>query len=115
MKTLIPADRRFLGLIELDAAGTVLYSKIEGGGDESGAMPDVAGKNFYIEVAGFTNVEDFRRHLDIFAKSHSSADRFDFTCDYEGDSVPVRVLLARIRERANNQLTKSILVYIKQA
>lgn len=99
-----------LGLIELDQAGTVLYSRLERGG----ASPDINGRNFYSEVASFRNTEDFHRLIDDFAKGHAQTNGFNFTCDYDAGAVRVRVLLARIRERANGERTKSILVHIRQ-
>jgi hypothetical protein len=39
----------------------------------------------------------------------------DFTCDYEDGPLLVRVLFARIRERSETDVTKSILVHIRRA
>jgi hypothetical protein len=104
------------GLFELDEAGTVLYSRIEpDGGPPRGAGPDVSGRNFYEEVAPFDNVADFRRLVAEFTRGPSPADSFNFDCR-RGDFVrPVKVLLARMRERLNRDRTKSVLVHIRKA
>jgi hypothetical protein len=112
------AAQKFFGLFELDTAGTVLYSRAESEGEPDGepdeSAPDVTGRNFYDEVVPFGNVEEFRRRVVQFTQGGSPADSFRFDCQYDGTAVPVRVLLARIRERASKELTKSVLVHIRR-
>ena len=103
--------RKLFGLVELDAAGTVLYARLE----SDGGAPDYTGLNFYTEVAPFSNVVEFRDQLERFSRGSQPALSFDFTCDYEDGPVQVRVLLARIRERSQADETKSILVHIRRA
>lgn len=108
--------RKLFGLVELDAAGTVLYTRIEPDGTpQPGAAPDYTGRNFYAEVAPFRNVVEFRQLLESFGRGSQPAFSTDFTCDYEDGPVPVRVLLARIRERSEADATKSVLVHIRRA
>ena len=110
-----PAAEKFYGLVELDAAGTVLYSRIER--DGSGARrpgPDLTGLNFYTEVAPFRNVAEFRSQVDSFSRGQQPASSLDFICEYEDGPLTVRVLLARIRERAEQDTTKSILAHIRK-
>jgi hypothetical protein len=109
------STRKLLGLVELDAAGTVLYSRFDGGQAADAAWPDVTGRNFYTEVAPFENVGEFRQQLDLFTRGSLPAHSLDFTCDYEDGPLAVRVLLARIRERTERDVTKSILVHIRMA
>ncbi len=111
MNSSIAPHPELLGLIELDQAGTVLYSRL----DRKGASPDIKGRNFYSEVAAFKNVEDFHRLVDAFTKGRNPAGGFSFNCDFDDCRVPVRVLLARMSERSNGERTKSILVHIRQA
>ena len=106
--------RKLFGLFELDHAGTVLYSRIEPEAKADAAPPDVAGRNFYEEVAPFENVEEFRRRVSAFANGVSPADNFNFNCLYGDGAQPVRVLLARVRERTSNDRTKSVLVHIRK-
>ena len=108
--------RKLFGLVELDSAGTVLYTRFESdGAPPSGGAPDYTGLNFYTEVAPFRNVVEFRNQLDQFSRGSQPAVSFDFICDYEDGPVHVRVLLARIRERSQADQTKSILVHIRRA
>jgi hypothetical protein len=60
-------------------------------------------------------VGEFRQQLEAFNKGSLPALSMDFTCDYEDGPTAVRVLLARIRERADRDATKSILVHIRRA
>ena len=108
--------RKLFGLVEIDAAGTVLYTRIEpDGATQTGPAPDYTGQNFYTEVAPFRNVAEFRTRLDDFSRGSQPAHTIDFTCDYEDGPLLVRVLLARIRERSQADVTKSILVHIRRA
>lgn len=104
------AAQRLYGLVELDAAGTVLYTRFESDGAH-----DCAGLNFYTQVAPFKNIADFKRRLDDFTRGSQPAHSMDFTCDYEDGPVLVRVLFARIRERSQADVTKSVLVHIRRA
>ena len=107
-------EQALFGLFELDAVGTVLYYRIEPDGEPCGTLPDMAGRNFYDEVAPFENVEEFRRCVTQFTCSASPADSFNFNCRYEDRIEPVKVLLARILERVNRNKTKSVLVHIRR-
>jgi hypothetical protein len=110
------AAGRLYGLVELDAAGTVLYSRFEPHGTPSnGRAPDCAGLNFYTQVAPFKNVAEFKNRLDGFIRGSQPAHSIDFTCDYEGGPVLVRVLFARIRECSETDVVKSVLVHIRRA
>jgi hypothetical protein len=114
MSASLLTEEKLFGLYELDAAGTVLYYRVEPNGEPGETRPDISGLNFYDEVAHFENVEEFRRRVTQFTRSASPADNFDFDCRYEGCAQPVKVLLARIRERVNNDRTKSVLVHIRK-
>jgi hypothetical protein len=116
MRTLIYNRQKLFGLYELDDAGLVLYSRIEADGSESGvrAVADAAGQNYFDEVAPFENVDEFRLLIANFTRGHRLADSFNFTCRLDDGPLPVRVLLARIRERTNGEQLKSILVHIRK-
>ena len=106
--------QELLGLFELDEAGKVLYYRMDSAGEPSGMSPDIIGRNFYSEVAGFENVEEFRRCVAEFTRSDTAADSFEFECRYGDFAQRTKVLLARIRESANRNNTKSVLVYLKR-
>lgn len=107
-------QQKLCGLYELDPAGIVLYSRTEPDGDAGGTGPDVAGHNFYNEVAPFENAEELRRRIAAFTRGDGQADNFHFTCQFESGPLPVKVLLARIRERSDGRQTKSVLVHIRK-
>jgi two-component system cell cycle response regulator DivK len=115
MSSMILSQQKLFGLIELNPEGTVLYSRLEGDDNLDDPAINVEGLNFFSEVAPFQNVEEFQQRLDTFNRSREHANSFVFNCDYEDGAVPVRVLLARIRERSNDGRTKSLLVHIKKA
>ncbi|HEY0385401.1 MAG TPA: hypothetical protein VGC64_05290 [Pyrinomonadaceae bacterium] len=114
MSTLLLNQQRLFGLFELDSSGTVLYSRIETDEDGDAAASDVTGRNFFSDVAPFENREEFRRRINDFINSAWQADNFHFTYRYHDGLLPVKVLLARIRERSNGTHTKSILVHIRK-
>jgi photoactive yellow protein len=112
MSSFSVAPQKLFGLLELDQRGTVIFSKLEG--DEKLARTtDVVGRNFFSEVAPFLNVAEFRQRFDSFDNNSEPSNSFMFDCDYEDGAVPVRVLLARLREDA--KYAGSVLVYIKKA
>ena len=114
MSAVPTAGQKLFGLFELDHSGTVLYSRLEPEGKPYAPGSEVAGRNFYEEVAPFANVEEFRRRVAQFAAGASPADNFNFDCLYDGGAVPVKVLLARVRERTSQDRTKSVLVHIRK-
>jgi hypothetical protein len=114
MSASLLTGEELFGLFELDEAGTILYSRIEPDGQPGGGGPDMSGCNFYEEVAPFENVAEFRRLVTEFAHGASPADSFKFDCRYDGCVHPVKVLLARIRERTDYDRIKSVLVHIRR-
>ena len=114
MSVALLTAQELLGLFELDGAGKVLYYRKDSDEERGGAAVEMAGRNFYDEVALFKNVAEFRRLVTEFTRGPKPADSFDFDCHYEDSAHPVRVLLARICERVNRNKTKSILVHIRR-
>ena len=111
MSSLTLTTQKLFGLLELDPRGTVIFSKMEG--DEKLAAGDVVGRNFFSEVATFLNVAEFRQRFETFDSNPEPSSSFMFNCDYEDGAVPVKVLLARLRE--DTGYPGSVLVYIKKA
>jgi hypothetical protein len=107
-------EQKLFGLFELDPLGTVLYSRIEPEGQTSVEVPNVSGYNFFSEVAPFDNAEELRRRVSNFLNGDGQAENFHFTCQCDTGPLPVKVLLARIRERSSGKHTKSILVHIRK-
>ena len=112
MSSLILTTQKLFGLLELDPCGTVIFSKLEGDEKLAGVV-DVVGRNFFSEVATFLNVAEFREHFETFDSNPEPSSSFMFNCDYEDGAVPVKVLLARLRE--DRKYPGSVLVFIKKA
>lgn len=115
MSASVIVGQKFFGLVELGADGTVLYSRLEKDDDHHFPVINSTGRNFYSEVLPFRNVEEFQNRLDGFIRGPQQANSFLFTCQYEDGPVQVKVLLARVRERSEDDVTKSILVHIRKA
>jgi hypothetical protein len=114
MSAFVIVEQKFFGLVELGTDGTVLYSRIESD-DRLFPATNITGRNFYSEVAPFHNVEEFHECLVSFLRSPQQANSFLFDCQYEDGPVQVKVLLARVRERSEENVTKSMLVHIRKA
>ena len=112
MSSFIHATQRLFGLLELDQRGTVIFSKLEGD-EKSAGMVDIVGRNFFSDVATFLNVAEFRQRFETFDSNPAPSSSFMFNCDYDDGAVPVKVLLARLRE--DTAYPESVLVYIKKA
>jgi hypothetical protein len=112
MSSLTLTTQKLFGLLELDPRGTVVFSKLEGDEKLPGAM-DIVGRNFFSDVATFLNVAEFRQRFETFDSNPEPSSSFMFNCDYEDGAVPVKVLLARLRE--DTKYPESVLVYIKKA
>ena len=113
MSSLILGPQKLFGLLELDLQGTVIFSKLEGE-EKLATAANLIGRNFFSEVATFLNVAEFQQHFETFDNNpYSGSSSFMFNCDYEDGAVPVKVLLARLRE--DTKYSGSVLVYIKKA
>ena len=112
MSSLILATQKLFGLLELDQRGTVIFSKLEAD-EKLATAAEVVGRNFFSEVATFLNVAEFRQRFETFDSNPEPSSSFMFNCDYEDGAVPVRILLARLKE--DTKYPGSVLVYIKKA
>jgi hypothetical protein len=103
-----------LGIFELDENGTVIYSSLEASNTWVGAEKDIKGRDFFNEVLAFTNVAELQRRLEAFKAEAIPARSFDFICHFHQQSVPVKVLLARLCDKLDGQ-PKSILVHLRRS
>jgi hypothetical protein len=111
----ISLGESFFGLLELDAAGKVLYYRREQGGHDGGPAPEMTGLNFFTDFASMGKVEAFREQFHNFSAGDEPARSFNLTLRSERAALRVRVLLGRIRKRSDRGSTKSILVHIREA
>lgn len=113
---LIPAlTSKDLGaLFELDADGIVHYSRLRRNKEFFEPEPDAVGHNFFDEIAGLENVDEFRQRFRYFVKGSNSIENFDFDFRFEESAVPMRVMLVRVSETESNENTHLIIVDIRK-
>lgn len=112
------AIQKLFGLFELDANGTIIYSRDFSPLEISAAATTattLVGRNFFDEVASFKNVEEFRRHFKYFMRGSNARENFIFDCDFDEAVVPVKVKMAQISEReSDSNRTKLVIVDIRK-
>src|ERR1044072_4678800 len=101
-------------LFELDAEGTVVYSRLRRNREMFEPEPRVVGQNFFEEVAAFENIDDFRRRFMYFVKGSSSIENFNFDFKFEKNAVPVRVMLVRVSEHDHSESSRLVIVDIRK-
>lgn len=104
-----------LGLLELDADGTVLYYKPEGAAVQTNDAGRIVGRNLFDDVMPSADREALRDRLGEFWRGHDPTRSFDLTFNTERSSLPARVLLARTREQTGGVERESVFVYIRRA
>lgn len=114
MAATVLSHQKLLGMLEINAAGTVLYCRLERDGGDHVPAADVVGLNLFGAAAPFTNSAELRQRIGLFISGDTAADSFDFTFQYGDGPVRARVLLARIRERSEQGRTVSVLVHVRQ-
>ncbi|MGH9903190.1 MAG: hypothetical protein ACRD68_15390 [Pyrinomonadaceae bacterium] len=87
------------GLLELDAAGTVLFYEPVKERASMFTASNVRGRNFFTEVAPVAQVREFRERFDAFMRGGDSPQRVTLVVPSERGAVQVQFLLVRIRER----------------
>lgn len=100
------------GLFELDAEGTVVYSR-PANRDLFEGQSSAVGRNFFDEVASFENVDDFRRRFRYFVKGSAAMENFNFNFRFEENQVPMRVMLVRVSEHGQTANANLVIVDIR--
>jgi photoactive yellow protein len=100
------------GLLELDAAGTVIrYSPAAE--QNSPMQPEqILGRNFFTEVAPCAQVNELKSRFLSFMAFGDSVQKFSITCPVEEQSIKIQIMLARVTERLENGRTRLALVRI---
>lgn len=106
-------QEELFGLFELDELGTVLYTRIEPESGDSAPASDLIGKDFFSEIGESASTLELRAKFANFTRGTGIADSFLLTYRQNGDTLPVKVLFARICEKQNPAQTKSIMVHFK--
>lgn len=102
------------GLWELDDAGTVIRYEPPRGEESRFRTSEVAGKNFFADVAPAALAEELRDRVAVFASGQAPAQSFDFTAPSAGGGVRARVLLGRIVERSPRGAPGTVLVHVRR-
>ena len=102
------------GLFELEADGTVVYSKLRKNKEAFETEPSVVGHNFFEEVAAFENIDEFRNRFRYFVKGSSSIENFNFDFRYENNKMPARVMLVRVNENGFDRQGNLIIMDIRK-
>jgi photoactive yellow protein len=100
-----------LGLFEVNSDGTVVYYNRDGAGAE---VPDMAGRNFFRDVAPVARSEEFQKLIRGFERGAARSHSFDYRFETGGASLPVRVMLSRVRERLHDSESDSVLILIRK-
>lgn len=102
------------GCFELDAAGTVLYTKVEADGIFGKPQTSIVGHNFFDVVAPFGNSAEFRSRFNRFISSHNTAENFIFDYAAENAGMKAKVFLTLVNERELNDRRQLIFVDIRK-
>jgi hypothetical protein len=113
MQNKSPLNMLPIGLLELDASGTVLYFKPDRDGPYSCSAVDAEGRNLFTDFAPIAEALEFQERIRTFRRSPAPADSFHFTFGHAQSNLAVKVLLARIHEQSVLGSTESVLVHIK--
>jgi hypothetical protein len=103
------------GLLELDAAGTVLYYNSERDTSVEAQTRDIVGRNLFADITPAPDAGELERQIGNFRRSESPSRSLNFTFHYDRGDVHARILLARIRERSEQGGRESMLVHIRRA
>jgi len=96
------------GLLELDAEGIVIYYKSENKGLFTTPESEIVGRNFFTDIAAIAGAKEFQNKIKDFRRGHLPVYSFNFAFALRNRSLPVRVLLTRVRERSTLGGTESV-------
>lgn len=108
-------SEELFGLFELDAAGTVLYSRVRQDNQLINAKPDWIGQNYFEEVAPFENIGEFRRRFTNFIRGRQTAESFTFDCRFRETIVPVKVMMAGAYEVGSSEPANIVILDIRES
>jgi hypothetical protein len=102
-----------IGLLELDADGTVLYFKPDRESSYGCSAAEVVGLNLFTDIAPIAEDKEFQERIKTFWRRHAPADSFHFTFGSGQINLAAKVLLARIHEQSVMGGTDSVLIHIR--
>jgi photoactive yellow protein len=100
------------GLLELDAAGTVLRYAPAFEQSPKIKADDVLGHNFFTEVMPAPEIKDCQARFHLFMEQSQMTDKFSTEFSSEQGQIKVQILLARIFEKSERGVERLALVRI---
>ena len=100
------------GLLELDAAGTVVRYSPASEQNPTVKSDNVLGRNFFTEIMPAPQVKDQQARFRLFMTQGQTRDRFSTTFQTEAGQVKVQILLARITEKSEHGSARLALVRV---
>jgi hypothetical protein len=106
----LPNTLDVCGFHELDASGTVLYSRPKHDGKLDKLDQRYVGLNFFEKIFVCPNSESLRRRFADFVSSRNTSETFIFSCRIAENIVSLRVMFVRVSER--NAGEREVIFYI---
>jgi photoactive yellow protein len=100
------------GLLELDAAGTVVRYSPAAEQNSPVQSQDIIGRNFFTEVAPCEQVNEVRSRFLAFMAFGDAVQKFSITCPVEDKSIKIQIMLARVTEMLDEGRERLALVRI---
>ena len=101
------------GIYELDSGGEIIYCGKHSSDGYFNRHTDLIGNNFF-EIAGFQNIEDFRRRIKHFFQNSNPMEVFNFDCRFSQSISKVKVKLVRILKRESDGSSDFVIVDIRK-
>ncbi len=100
------------GLYDLGDDGTILYS--HDGACQPSIRPELVGRNFFDDAAGFDNMPDFRLQFYTFVRSRKAVESFILDLDSGNEQRKTKVHMARAFENDNHLLHERVMLVIRE-
>ncbi len=100
------------GMLELDAAGTVIRYSPAAEQNSHIQPQDILGRNFFTEVAPCEQVKEVKSRFLSFMAFGDAVQKFSITCPIEEKNIKIQIMLARVTELLENGRERLALVRI---
>jgi photoactive yellow protein len=100
------------GLLELDAAGTVIRYSPAAEQHSPVSPQDILGRNFFTEVAPYNQVSEVKSRFLSFMANGDTVQKFSIICPSDEKNVKIQIMLARVTERLEQGRERLALVRI---
>ena len=100
------------GLLELDAAGTVIRYSPAAEQNSPIQAQDILGRNFFTEVAPCEQVSEVKSRFLAFMAFGDAVQKFSIICPVEQRNIKIQIMLARVTETGEHGRERLALVRI---